>query len=390
MSLTKERVLSVCFSGDVNFSGAFDGPVAAESLFAPDIVQFLADSSHNVFNIEGPITKQPFTKSNGIALRSMPTSLQVLKAMKCDVFNLANNHVMDCGERGLADTLNGARSAGIRFFGAGLDIHRAVAPVVLSGEGVTVALFGMAHQEGLLASEESVGVMSDKFEMMLRKQIEKYRGTCRWIVLSYHGGEEFSFVPTPSRRKKFRRFLDWGVDIVVAHHAHVVQPYECFEGKAIFYGLGNFVFDIQAHQDMPGSDESVLIKIKFGPESFSVGKLHTRANKDIGLIEAVSNNPQFFALKEESYRRLWYRDAKRLYGVWQRKRMRRGVSERRDMVLGEAPYRLVLALRQAMERPRRSLRVLCNKNRREVVIGAYIGRFRDWLDGKNRVLFRKI
>ena len=59
----------------------------------------------------------------------------------------------------------------------------------------------------------------------------------------YHGGDEFFHVPMPYIRKQLKGYLDWGCDIVVAHHPHVVQGYEMLGKKAIFYSLGNFIFD---------------------------------------------------------------------------------------------------------------------------------------------------
>jgi poly-gamma-glutamate synthesis protein (capsule biosynthesis protein) len=58
-----------------------------------------------------------------------------------------------------------------------------------------------------------------------------------------HWGEEYELIPSERQKREARLFIDAGADAVIGGHPHVVQPAETYNGKTIFYSLGNFVFD---------------------------------------------------------------------------------------------------------------------------------------------------
>lgn len=64
----------------------------------------------------------------------------------------------------------------------------------------------------------------------------------KFIILILHWGFDNSRIPMPWQRVDAKKFINAGVDLIIGHHSHVLQGYEIFEGKYVFYGLGNFVF----------------------------------------------------------------------------------------------------------------------------------------------------
>ena len=79
---------------------------------------------------------------------------------------------------------------------------------------------------------------------MIAKRIAEIKAKCRWCVVICHGGEEFAAMPLPYVRNRYLQYLELGADVVVGHHPHVPENYELLDnGKAIFYSLGNFIFD---------------------------------------------------------------------------------------------------------------------------------------------------
>ena len=83
-----------------------------------------------------------------------------------------------------------------------------------------------------------------------------------------HGGEEFTSLPSPYTRDRYLKFLELGADVVVAHHPHVPENYELFDnGKAIFYSLGNFIFDTDYQRVHLYTDVGVLLKLIFTEEA---------------------------------------------------------------------------------------------------------------------------
>jgi poly-gamma-glutamate synthesis protein (capsule biosynthesis protein) len=82
-----------------------------------------------------------------------------------------------------------------------------------------------------------------------------------------HGGEEFTSLPSPYTRDRYLKFLELGADVVVGHHPHVPENYELFDdGKAIFYSLGNFIFDTDYQRVHFYTDLGVLLKLVFTEE----------------------------------------------------------------------------------------------------------------------------
>jgi len=74
-------------------------------------------------------------------------------------------------------------------------------------------------------------------------------------------------MPNPYTRDRYKKYLELGADVVVAHHPHVPNQYEVFpDGKMIFYSLGNFIFDTDYQRSHAYTDRAVLLKLLFTPE----------------------------------------------------------------------------------------------------------------------------
>ena len=103
---------------------------------------------------------------------------------------------------------------------------------------------------------------------LIAKRIAEIKSRCRWCVIVSHGGEEFTSLPSPYTRDRYLKFLELGADVVVAHHPHVPENYELFDnGKAIFYSLGNFIFDTDYQRVHLYTDVGVLLKLIFTEEA---------------------------------------------------------------------------------------------------------------------------
>ena len=101
----------------------------------------------------------------------------------------------------------------------------------------------------------------------IKRRIDEVKAKCRWCVIVSHGGEEFTSMPSPYTRDRYLRYLELGADVVVAHHPHVPENYELFpDGKAIFYSLGNFIFDTNYQRAHLYTDVGVLLKLIFTEE----------------------------------------------------------------------------------------------------------------------------
>lgn len=268
----KEKT-SLIFTGDIGFDRYMDGKWEDEELLSEEIRGFLGSADHVIANVEGPLVKQQkkaVQSGVGQLLHTMdPGVTRVLTKMRADIWNICNNHIMDAGETGMLSTLREAKALGIQTIGAGMNIQDARKPVILEEAG-GIGLFGVGYQRGCRpAGEDKPGCLSWSDMETIQGVIDEIRQTCRWCVIVSHGGEEFTALPSPYTRDRYLAYLEMGADVVVCHHPHVPMNYELIGGKAIFYSLGNFIFDTDYQRSQYNTEIGLLLKLCFSEDEFT-------------------------------------------------------------------------------------------------------------------------
>ena len=263
---------SIIFTGDIGFDRYMDRKWEDENLLSQGILDFFHSADHVVANVEGALTNAEDDGSKGIFFHAMnPEAVSVLQKMKTDIFCIANNHTMDAGKRGMEDTLALAKKLGCKTVGAGLDVVGASEPVYLSEAG-GIGIIAVGYRpDCVTANEEKPGVFAwDEMER-IEARIKEVKAKCRWCIVISHGGEEFTALPNPYTRDRYLKYIDFGADIVVGHHPHVPENYEILDGgkKAVFYSLGNFIFDTDYQRAHAFTDIGLLLKLILTEEGFS-------------------------------------------------------------------------------------------------------------------------
>jgi poly-gamma-glutamate capsule biosynthesis protein CapA/YwtB (metallophosphatase superfamily) len=198
-----------------------------------------------------------------------------LAAAGITAVTLANNHVLNCGELGLRETMAGLDRAGIRYAGAGMTVEQALRPAFMQVRGLTIALVAFCY--GPSAGPKTPGVAPHQPDLML-KALRAARGA-DLVVAALHDGLEYSDVPTSVVRNRFRLLADNGADIVFGHHPHVLQGVEWRGDVPIAYSLGDLLF----HNSLPHVTERNFSRIAMGryglahvrrdPQKFSRGAI---------------------------------------------------------------------------------------------------------------------
>lgn len=301
------------FIGDTSFTGAytdcqhFNNSTAINSLKIA-----LHKNDFNIANLEGPLTHSPFKKAVGVCIKSDPKHIHTLSQFKINIINLSNNHIMDSGVEGLVDTIKHLSINNFSYFGAGLHLFEALNHLSISKNNVNIALLGICHRENMTASHNTPGILTTQYNSLIRSYIKKLKASHDWVVISYHGGEEYTFVPMPSRVSLLNKYKQWGADIIIAHHPHVVQGYLLTNTNAIFYSLGNFIFDIPQHYSFDGTDESVIINIEFQKRSFRFVPLFTKMDRIRGNLYQLDFNSKFHDLNSNNLSKDWQKDCYRI------------------------------------------------------------------------------
>ncbi len=206
-----------------------------------------------IVNLEYPLSTTGEPAKNKINLGVEKSFIEETFGKLPLAVNLANNHIMDYGEEGFAKTIAYLEEKKIAYFGAGNEKNDFNNPFVVEQGKEKIAIFGYScpTTHAVFGSEESNGSAPLEKNRIL-KDIARYRDEMDKIILVLHWGEEEVHYPKPGDIELAHNFIDQGVDLIIGHHAHVVQSVEKYRGKYIFYGLGNFIFprlDVPAMYD---------------------------------------------------------------------------------------------------------------------------------------------
>ena len=297
-------MIKIAFTGDIAFSKYFKNAYEKENLLSKEIIDFLSDSFLTVANVEAPVSARPITSIEDLAHVNPLEITETLEKINAKIWNLANNHSMDCGEQGLNDTLEIAKRKGARTIGAGFNREEARKPLIIEKEDIKIGLLSVASPLSEPATDEKAGCfMWDEFKL-IKKTLLELKNTCDHVVVISHGGEEFTQIPLPFARDKYHKYLKWGADIVVAHHPHVPQNYERVGNKIIFYSLGNFIFDTDYQRNQRNTDIGVLVKIYFEKDKFTFDSLSIKIDREENVVKETSPLLIFRNIDAKTYKRL--------------------------------------------------------------------------------------
>ena len=195
--MSKERT-SIVFTGDIGFDRYMDRKWEDENLLSKPVLEFFHSADHVVANVEGAVIEAEDDGSHGIFFHSMnPAATSVLSKMQADIWNIANNHIMDAGREGLVSTRNIAASMGCRTIGAGINEVEASEPIYLDEAG-GIGMFAVAYQaECIPATATEPGIFRWDDMDYIAERIAEVKAKCRWCVVVSHGGEEFTPLAMP-------------------------------------------------------------------------------------------------------------------------------------------------------------------------------------------------
>jgi len=242
--MDNNRRVSLLFAGDFAPCRRFEKIVLTEGkkIFG-DLQEDIGKADLSFVNLESPLcTNGNAIKKIGPNLHAHPDCLYSLSEAGFDVIGLANNHIMDFGEVGLAETIASCRGLNLSVCGAGNTLQNAQRPLVLDAKVAKVAYIAISENEFSIARSDKAGAAPlDPIDNT--RQIESARKKADFVFVSLHGGNEYFPYPRPGLRKICRFFIERGADAVICHHAHVPGAYEFFNDKPIIYSLGNLIFD---------------------------------------------------------------------------------------------------------------------------------------------------
>jgi len=179
-------------------------------------------------NLEGPITESEDCVKKAYSFKFDPNIGDLIAESGINIVNLANNHTDDCKGKGIVDTKNYLFRNNIDFFGDSSIKNSYIKKEIDGKKIIFIGVDITIHSADL----------TKYYEL-----IEKLKKENDYLVVNIHWGYEYHDNPSQIQKNIAHSLIDSGADLIIGHHPHIIQPMEVYKNKAIFYSLGNFIFD---------------------------------------------------------------------------------------------------------------------------------------------------
>jgi poly-gamma-glutamate synthesis protein (capsule biosynthesis protein) len=252
-------VITLAFGGDVHFAertlALLNNPATA---FGP-VSTILSAADLSMVNLETAVTDGGTPEPKEFHFRAPASAFTAVKAAGVDVVSLANNHTLDYGRTGLADTLRAATEAGVPVVGAGDSAASAYAPWTTTVKGVRIAILGFSQITELASTWEALDdrsgiAMAISFDRALAA-IRAARAAADVVVVFMHWGQEYRACPISLQSSFAEQAAEAGATVIVGSHVHVMQGATWVGSTYVAYGLSNFVW---WYNDAASNDTGVI------------------------------------------------------------------------------------------------------------------------------------
>ncbi len=231
-----------------------------ESYFFENVLDIFSEDDMTLVNLEGPLTDAAEAREGQIySIKGDPEYVHILTAGSVEAVSMGNNHRLDYSEQGSDDTVALLEEA---------DISYAYDDVVgiYETKGIRIGFVSVNEAYWGAGVEKT---MEQGIAMLKEEGVNLILACCHW-------GVEREYYPEDYQQTLGRKCIDWGADLVIGHHPHVLQGIEEYQGKYIIYSLGNFCFGANRN---PADKDTMIFQ-----QTFTFEKGVKREDGDIRII----------------------------------------------------------------------------------------------------------
>jgi poly-gamma-glutamate synthesis protein (capsule biosynthesis protein) len=253
---SKKDYVQILFAGDLMFDRGirYYAEKNNGNEFIFDKISFMLQSNDLVaVNLEGPITDNKSISlgtapgsTNNYFFTFDPSVAKTLFNENIRLVDLGNNHITNFGNKGATATESYLDNANVSFLGAPIGIKS----IIKNINGIKIAFVSYNEFAGDVQAEQKAVI----------NEIESKKLKSDLVVVFSHWGIEYSPTETEYQKELAHKFIDAGADLIIGSHPHVIEPMETYNGKRIYYSLGNFVFDQYFNEDVRNG-LGVVVKI---------------------------------------------------------------------------------------------------------------------------------
>jgi hypothetical protein len=219
-------------------------PNAARTGHAGALRDLLSSADLAIANFENPAPDDFSYHTHGTVFSADPRLIKGLSDAGIDWVGIANNHIRDAGGNGILQTIANLKDHGIASSGAGKNLAAARKPAMLDAGGVKIAMLAYdTIAKGYTASPTRAGSARMSASALRTDVAAARRAGAQVVIVFPHWGTEYDPTPFSGQQSLAHAAIDAGADLVIGNHAHWAGAMEVYDGKPIWYALGNFVFD---------------------------------------------------------------------------------------------------------------------------------------------------
>ena len=251
-SIRQDTVVHIVAVGDVMLDRALGEIIRSGNIAYPfaAVAELLTAADLTVGNLESALGSQGTPANKGYRFRAPPEAVHALSQAGFDLVSLANNHALDYGPQALQQGIDALHQQGIATVGAGADETTAHEPYIFKVDDITLAFLAYvnvpvevggfdtrtwsatANRPGMAWADEA-NILAD---------VTSARQLADLVIVLLHSGFESVTEPNTPQITSAHAAIDAGADLVIGHHAHVLQGIEFYNDGVIAYSMGNFAF----------------------------------------------------------------------------------------------------------------------------------------------------
>jgi len=207
------------------------------TLWNDSINSIFTDSDICFANLESPLLNdENFSDQNCFA--GHKRFVELLKKHRINIVSIANNHMLEHGSEGFYSTCETLRKNEIKYVGQNENGLSNIQ--IIKVHDISMGFCGFNEKNG-----SNIEFLADLKEINIFNTIKKLNSLeLDFKIVSLHWGEEYIHYPSLQQINLAHKIIDGGVDIIIGHHSHTIQPVEEYQNGIIFYSLGNFIFDM--------------------------------------------------------------------------------------------------------------------------------------------------
>jgi poly-gamma-glutamate capsule biosynthesis protein CapA/YwtB (metallophosphatase superfamily) len=254
--------ITLAFAGDVHFTGRTAALLADPAAAFGPIASVLRSADFTALNLETAVTSRGTPEPKTYHFRTTRVAFTALRDAGVSLVTLANNHVLDYGQVGLADTLAAARAAQFPYVGIGVNADAAWAPYVTTINGTSIAVIGVSQVAELASSWVATDTRPGEANSIdLTRTLAAVRAAKRLakiVIVFMHWGTEGESCPDPSQLALAPQLAAAGADVIIGSHAHELQGSGWLGHTFVAYGMGNFLWWENSYSTATGVLELTL------------------------------------------------------------------------------------------------------------------------------------